>query len=452
MQFEGGARVIVTKRLAGFLDALGNSKIEAKLAEKLALHLFDALGVLVAGRQVADAGVIVGLAGEFGAAAPSGMLPEIGAMAAAIRCTEIDDIHLLAGVTPSAAIVPVLLSLAGARPEISGVEFLRAYLGGLEVMIRFARAAGGPRLLQRGIWPSRLSAGMGAAAATAVLLGLSPDQKIHALSIAGAMASGLSPRGAVPSSRWLIFGRAVEDGVLAARAAARGLKGDPAIFDGQWHKATGITFDSDLFIADIDGVLLSENLGLKPWCAARQTMAAILGFRRLLNEQGIDAQSLTEVLVEVPEDYVEMISAQNMPGTRPASFANLRYLFGLAAFAPEGLGDVQRDDLRIDPRFEDLAKCVQIAGDAVLSQAYPARWPARVTAVTADGQRHVIDVPDVPGDAVQPLDWADVEAKCVTAAGVPIAALAPLKGACRNLPETGSPADLHAAVVAALGV
>jgi 2-methylcitrate dehydratase PrpD len=445
--------VTVAERLAVFLGTLAGGNIDARRADGLTLHLFDTLGALVAGMQVADAGVIArAMRGSHGGpAAEPASLPEIATMAAAIRSTEIDDIHLLAGVTPSAAIVPVLLGLAVQGNRITGADLLPAYLGGLEVMIRFARAAGGPHLLRSGIWPSRLSAGMGAAAATAILLGLKPAQTSHALAIAAAMASGFSPRGGVPSSRWLIFGRAVEDGVLAARSAAHGIRGEPALFDGQWSKATGIALDTDLLVAGLDGELLTEGLGLKPWCAARQTMAAIAGFSSLLRKQDLDAQALAEVLVEVPGEYAAMIDHQDMPSTRPATFANLRYLLGLAAFARDGLTDVRRDDLRIDSRFEALASIVRIEGSDDLSQSYPARWPARVTVVTADGQRHAVEVPDVPGDSVTPLVWEDVAAKCAAAAGVPVTVLDPLKNTCQALPRAASAANFRAATVAALG-
>ena len=101
--------------------------------------------------------------------------------------------------------------------------------------------------------------------------------------------------------------------------------------------------------------------------------------------------------------------------------------------------------------FEALAKIVKIEGDEALSQAYPARWPARVTVVTADGQRLALDVPDVPGDAATPLDWEEVETKCTTA-GVPADALDQIERACRVLPEAGGTAELRAAVTAAMGV
>jgi 2-methylcitrate dehydratase PrpD len=113
---------------------------------------------------------------------------------------------------------------------------------------------------------------------------------------------------------------------------------------------------------------------------------------------------------------------------------------------------VRRDDLRIDPRFETLAKIVRIEGNETLSQTYPARWPARVTVVTGDGRQHMVDVPDVPGDSAMPLDWEDVTAKCAAAAGTRATALNPLKSACRALPGAGGTADLRAAVSATLDV
>jgi 2-methylcitrate dehydratase PrpD len=181
-------------------------------------------------------------------------------------------------------------------------------------------------------------------------------------------------------------------------------------------------------------------------------MAATAGFRALLEAQKFDAQALAEVIIEVPNDYAAMIDHKDMPGSRPATFTNLRYLLGLAAFAPDGLTDVRRNDLRIDPRFKALAKIVRIEGNEVLSQAYPARWPARVTVVTEDGRRQTVDMPDVPGDSSTPLDWQDVAAKCGAAAGIPAAALDPLKSACRALPGAGGTADLRTAITAALGV
>jgi 2-methylcitrate dehydratase PrpD len=439
-------------RLAAFVNAVACRALETSLAGKLSLHLFDALGALTAGMCVPDARAIAAMPQEDDGAGsgPGAAVSRPSCAAAAIRCTEIDDIHLSACVTPSAAIVPVVLHLASRLDDITGPRLLAAYLCGLETMIRFAVATGGPRLMQRGIWPSRLCAPVGAAAAAAALLSLDGEKTAHALAIAAAMAGGLSPRGGVPSSRWLIFGRAVGDGLLAARAAEGGMKGDPSLLDGSWSKATGIELDPAALVPQEDGTLLASELGLKPWCAARQTMAAIAGFEKLCSAHGLDPAALKRILVEVPPAYAAMIDHKSLPAARPGTLANLRYLLGLAAFAPEGLTDVRREDLRIDGRFEALARIIRIEPTDDFQAPYPARWPARITLETAAGARHAAEITDVPGDARHPLGWDTVEGKINAAAGLPAGALDPLADACRALPAARSPGKLLAALSSVL--
>ncbi|MDH3239455.1 MAG: MmgE/PrpD family protein [Alphaproteobacteria bacterium] len=429
---------------ADFLHHLARRGLDPARADRLALHLFDTLGALAAGRTVADAKAIATLAPGAGPTAP----PPAWIGAATIRCTEIDDIHLSACVTPSAAIVPVLLECTAGMPDLGGPCLLQAYLSGLEAMLRFAHAAGGPRLMQRGIWPSRLAAPIGAAAAASVLLSSDAERTAHALAIAAAMAAGLSPRGAVPSSRWLVFGRAVDDGVMAARAAAAGLRGDPTLLDEGWAKSTGIPLDPGGLDAGPGDALLTAGLGLKPWCAARQTMAAVTGFMELLRRHDLDAAALARVEVAVPPAYASMIDHDDLPTTRPASFANLRYLLGLAAFAPEGLLDVGREDLRIDARLDSLARRTHIEGSDALSARYPECWPARVSVETARGAHHSIEITEMPGDATNPFTWDRVEAKIARATRLGADHVSPLANACRTLPQADSAADLIAALAA----
>jgi 2-methylcitrate dehydratase PrpD len=145
-----------------------------------------------------------------------------------------------------------------------------------------------------------------------------------------------------------------------------------------------------------------------------------------------------------------MIDQDSLPTTRPASFANLRYLLGLAAFSPDGLLDVVRDDLRIDARFTALAGRIHIEASDTLAARYPDIWPARVSVEKPDGTRHAIEITDMPGDAADPFPWDRVEAKIARATGIGTDHVAALSDACRTLSQAGSPAALIAALTACL--
>ena len=434
--------------LAALINPLARGPIDASLADKLSLHLFDALGALAAGITIPDIQAL--FASDGSGTSLMAPLRRASLAAAAIRSTEIDDIHLEACVTPSAAVAPIILQFAQGEENIGGLRLLNAYLCGVEAMIRFAAATGGPRLMRSGIWPSRLAAPLGAAAAASAILSLDEQRTAHALAIAAAMAGGLSARGGVPSTRWLIFGRAVGDGLAAARAAAAGMKGDPSLLDGAWCTATGIELDPRILLATEGRALAVRDLGLKPWCAARQTIAAISGFLELLQKHDFEPAALARIEVEVPREYAAMIDQQEMPASRPASFANLRYLLGLASFAPRGLLDVRRDDLRIDSRFDSLARIVRIEATDDFSASYPAHWPARVSVETKGGTRHSVEVTDIPGDAARPLPWDEVEGKIAEATGLARDQVSRLAEACRALPKARDGAALKSAVAASL--
>src|SRR5262249_35752915 len=132
----------------------------------------------------------------------------------------------------------------------------------------------------------------------------------------------------------------------------------------------------------------AETLAMKPWCGARQAMSALAGFKRLLGNKSLAPGSLREISVEVAKAYIQTIDRPKLPTSRQDSFANLRYQFALAAYEPDGLYDVARDDLRIDGRFDALAKKIVIRHGADLDAHYPRHWPARVSIIDDAGTKH----------------------------------------------------------------
>jgi 2-methylcitrate dehydratase PrpD len=138
-------------------------------------------------------------------------------------------------------------------------------------------------------------------------------------------------------------------------------------------------------------------------------------------------------MVEVPKAYIKMIDRPSLPQSRQESFANLRYLFGLAAYAPDGLYDVARDNLRIDDRFAALAGKIRIAHGSDLDAHYPHHWPARVSVIDGAGAKHVEEVIHAPGDAENPLDWKALITKTERVSGRNSQTIEKMAQACQHL-------------------
>jgi 2-methylcitrate dehydratase PrpD len=270
-------------------------------------------------------------------------------------------------------------------------------------------AIGGATIVYRGVWPSYFCAPFAAAAVAGRLIGLSAEEMAHALAIALSMATGGAgrPRGGI-AARWLLAGIAARSGVLAALAASGGLAGDIGLLDGDWLQTVhGLAADSAALAEDSGTVL--RALSLKPFCSAKQAVAAAHGLATIVAD-GVDPQTIRQIRVFVPRVYAAMIDHDVIPGGRLSSLTSAPYQLALAALRPDGLDDVSRDRIIDEPAVAALMKTVAVEADEALNEYFPARYPARVQVVTAAGTADTLVV-DAPGDPGARLDRMAVIAK-----------------------------------------
>ena len=182
--------------------------------------------------------------------------------------------------------------MAASLPEADAADLAAAIVAGYEAMIRLGSAIDGPSVLYRGIWPSYFAAPFGVAAVAARLLRLDAQQAAHALATALIMAApGTGHHAAITTARWLAVGHAAGRGLQAALAAQAGFTSDLKLADGDFLKNIyGIATNAGVLGAGL-GELALHQVSFKPWCAARQTMAATQALKELLAE-GVAANSI----------------------------------------------------------------------------------------------------------------------------------------------------------------
>jgi 2-methylcitrate dehydratase PrpD len=368
-------------------------------------HVLDILVAAAASAPTLEGRALAGLF-------ESRALPErIGQRAATIRLSEIDDIHLPSCTTPSASAVACALSLAGHSGRFEPTRIANAIWVGTELMARIGEAVRGPDILYRGIWPSYLAAPMAAAATAARMHDLTPAQTADALSIALMLsAGGVGRVHATPSARWVLFAHAVAAGLSAVEAAAAGYHGDPGLLDGTWFQDThGCAIECDRLAGIGAGSGIYTELSMKPFCSAKQSIAATEALRRILAD-GIDAAAITAVTVRVPPAYAQMISQKAQSGSRSSTLVSVARQLALRALAPARLYDIDRTATLNDAAIQAFEAKVAIMADPGLTQHYPGCWPAEVE-VIAGGTSHRQLVIEAPGDPGNPLDDSALEAK-----------------------------------------
>jgi 2-methylcitrate dehydratase PrpD len=374
------------------------------------LHVADTVGAWIAATGTAEGRALL-------AHRNADLLDRVAIHCALARLSEVDDIHLGAMITPGAIVVPAALTIAAAQPDTDPDDLAAAIVAGYEAMVRLGAAIDGPSVLYRGIWPSYFAAPFGAAAVAARLLRLDAAKTAQALANAFIMLTpGVGHHAAVTTARWLAVGHAVARGVRAAQAAQAGFTSDTNIADGDFLKNIyGVTPDVVVLSRGLDGLAL-DQVSFKPWCAARQTMAATQALKELLSE-GVEAGQIARIGVAVLPPHLKMIDHGVAAGDRFSHLTSVSYQMALAALAPDDAYGLAPEPLA--PVMQAFMNRIKVrAEEGLLTAGYPQAWPAHVTVAT-DTRRHERTVTHVPGDPARPFGEDDLKRKFIRVA-VPV--------------------------------
>jgi 2-methylcitrate dehydratase PrpD len=227
-------QVGTTAALASRLTGLVWSDVTPEAATVAKQCLLDWLGVSIAARDEPLVRILLDEFAEGGEATIIGSKRRArlhdavlinGALSHAL---DFDDVITAMNGHPTVPVAPVAIGLAEALGS-TGREALLAFIAGVETECRVGRLLG-PSHYAKG-WHATATFGtFGAMAAAAKLLKLDDEQTRHAFGLAGTQAAGLkSVFGTM--SKPLHAGKAAQNGLLAARLAARGFTSDTEILE-----------------------------------------------------------------------------------------------------------------------------------------------------------------------------------------------------------------------------
>ena len=368
------------------------------------LHISDTVGAWVAGAHTPEGRALAKrVAGDLS--------QDVGLHCALARLSEVDNIHLASTTTPGGIVIPAALTIAAARADTSTEALLEAIVAGIEAMVRLGFAIGGPTVLYRGIWPTYFATPFGVAAVAARLHGLDAAQTAHALALALTLASpGVGHHNAARTSRWFVIGQAVRNGLIAVQAAQTGFTSDLNLLEGKFFDGVyGITPNVAAFTENLGQRFALDDTSFKPWCAARQTIAATQALLEMI-ESGVSPDAIVSVEVYVPPPYLKMIDHGVKAGDRASHLTSVQYHLALAARDRLGLYDVGHSPQCIADDVRAFMQKVSVSGDEALLAHYPKAWPARVVVHTSGATQELI-VTHGWGDPQCPFDDHRVEDK-----------------------------------------
>ncbi len=418
-----------TYDLAYFCATLRADKLPAQVRERARYLLLDHLAVTLRGSLLPSSQSAFTMLQDMMAIGSGGTATIFGrteraeaswaafANGVAAHGLEMDDVENASSLHPGVVVFPAALALAEQLGSVPS-EFYAAVVAGYEVTLRVGAALNPASAYERGFHPTAVCGALGAAAASARLLGLSPEQTNSALGIAGSMAAGSMAylHGGAWTKR-LHPGWACHAGIIAARLAASGFVGPTDILEGRYGFLHAYSSDGDAAQLEREpgDELAIMRVSLKPYACCRYMHGPIDCLFDIMRQRQLDPQHVAHIScgvlsggrgliadpIEQKRQASSVIDAQfSMP--YGAAIAVLTGKAGLTVFTDEWIQH---------PTVRELMQKVDCYTSPELDNHYPAEWRASARITMDDGTEYSAQVRYALGDPHNPLSWEQLEAR-----------------------------------------
>lgn len=405
-------------QLADFISSLQIKNVPFEVREIAALRILDLVGVAVGASQnpllkeirntyisLAEQGYRTSIWGGD----RSSLLTSVFLNAMSGHILELDDVHIKSKTHIGTVVVPAAWALTEYLGK-SGEDLVLAVVCGYETMSRIGAALGVSSHRNKG-WHVTSTAGtFGAAAACAKLLGLSVDQTISALGMAGTQSFGLwafLESGA--NSKTLHPARASVSGCEAAWLAKSGMIGPNKILDaddGGLLRAMSDEPSLEQVSKDLGKTWQIKYMDNKPYPCCRSTHCAIDAALTLQKNNNIPTDQIESIEVGtylVGNKQCGVSDTSRNPQTPVHAKFSTPYTVACALMN----GSVSLDDFtpaaisRTDVRT--LLRKVSVVTEDKYTKMYPDHWGCRVVIHDAFGQTWETEILDASGSVNKPL-------------------------------------------------
>ena len=413
----------LTRQLAAFCHGLDYEQLSSEVIDRAKYFFLDYLGVavrgslsessqpvyrLTAGLEMPGTGTILGRPEKT--AVPYAAL----ANGTSAHSLELDDTHQGGSIHLGVCVFSAALAVAE-QVGASGQAFLTSAVAGFEAAARLAMAVRPKEHYGRGFHPTATCGTFGAAVSAGRLLGLTEEQLLSALGIAGSQAAGSMEF--LTEGAWtkrLHPGWAAFSGLHAALLAREGFVGPTTIVEGRdgFLKAYSNDPDPSKISAGLGTDFQILHTAVKPHACCRYTQAPIDAVLALVREHDIRPADVKTITIGMLETGIPVICEPSERTYHPANVVEAQFSLpfgvavavsrrraGLEEFAPTMLQDA--DVLAIMPK-------VAYTHDPALEENYPKEWPAWARMELTDGRAVSAQVRFPKGDPDNPLSWQEL--------------------------------------------
>ena len=412
----------ILESLAAQVTGFDAARITANGIHMAKWGIADTIGVALAGVPEACTQILLKTPGVgdgpgaclvFGTGRRTSALDATFINGTASHALDFDDFSNILGGHQSVPLVAPLFALAEDR-RLTGRQVIDAYVVGLEVEHRFARAVH-PHHYDKGWHPTATLGIFGTVAAAAHALGSDAKSTATAFAIAASLASGIKANFGT-MTKPLHVGQSARCGLLALYLAERGFDANLQAMEhhqGFLNVFNGAgTFDTAPLTGEWTDPLDIElpSLGLKQFACCGSTHHAIFGALSLAAEEDIDPKQIRKIDIGT---HARRLRHTNTPFPKSVLQAKFSVQYAVArALNDRAVGlDAFSEGAYDAP---EITRLLDLTTAAPLPESGPVTgiWDAEVAVTLADGRRFSRQVMNMVGrDAANPMSRDELKAK-----------------------------------------
>lgn len=301
----------ITEKLATFIVDTKREKIPLEAMAMAKDAILDCVGVILAGASDVTGKIITELVKDLGGQPVAGVMrggfwtsPPLAALAngTMAHALDYDDVNLSMAGHPSVPLVPAVFAL-GEDLKSTGERILLAYIIGFEIEAKIGAGVNMSHY-QKG-WHATATLGtLGAAAASAKLLGLDIAQTRMALGIAASAAAGIRQNFGTMTKPYHA-GQAAKNGIMAVMLASRGFTADANILEAPLGFCSvfteGQSFNLEKIVANLGDPwdILQPGINVKQYPSCALTHRALDGMLALVKESSFQPGDVQRIEIKV---------------------------------------------------------------------------------------------------------------------------------------------------------
>ncbi len=370
-----------TRDVAAFVSTLRFEQIPADVIERIKLLILDSLGCALYSADLEWSQILIRTLAQVDstpACCVWGTSQRLSAPHAAlvngtlIQGFELDDVHRVGVLHVGAVTLPSLLALAEIRPGLTGRDILTAAVAGYEVGPRVGMCMG-PEHIAQG-WHSGATVGTFASAAGAArALGLSTDQTVHALGIAGTQAAGLMAAQFGSMVKRMHAGRSSQSGLYGALLAAEGFTGIKDVFESPYggfcttFSRSSDRFNLEALTSGLGSRFETMQISLKFYSCVGSNHTTLDAIRSMRARRPFSPADVDRIVVHGSRATVEHAGWPYVPDGITAAQLNLPFCVATLLYAGEVFVDQFDAAQVVDPARLALAERVRVVEDPAIT-------------------------------------------------------------------------------------